>query len=61
MIYKIQIYFKHITEFTVLFNCIFFLSTDIHSSTTIMWWSISYFDVERVLHIKKFGKPLIQP
>lgn len=24
MIYKIQIYFKHITEFTVLFNCIFF-------------------------------------
>lgn len=53
MIYKIQTYFKHITEFIVLVT-FFSLSTDTHSSTATMWWSISYFDVERVLHIKKF-------
>lgn len=58
MTYKIQIYFKHITEFIVHLT-LFSQSLDTHSSRTITWWSINYFDVERVFHIKNFGKPLV--
>lgn len=59
MIYKIQIYFKYITEFIELLTLYPPSTTDTQSSTTITWWSKNYFDVERVLYIKKFGKPMI--
>lgn len=59
MIYKIQIYFKHITEFIELLTLFSPTTTDTQSSTTVTWWSKNYFDVERVLYIKKFWKPMI--